>query len=90
MNHPLDCPICDQGGECDLQVPINGWEVWSREINFHNVMFVSDDRIRVWPLVVTEPDLLTTSFPVKGSFPSQQLWMLWCVCVCVGLWRTRI
>ena len=19
-NHPLDCPICDQGGECDLQV----------------------------------------------------------------------
>ena len=20
MNHPLDCPICDQGGECDLQV----------------------------------------------------------------------
>uniref|UniRef100_A0A6V7NYL7 NADH dehydrogenase [ubiquinone] iron-sulfur protein 1, mitochondrial n=1 Tax=Ananas comosus var. bracteatus TaxID=296719 RepID=A0A6V7NYL7_ANACO len=19
MNHPLDCPICDQGGECDLQ-----------------------------------------------------------------------
>ena len=20
VNHPLDCPICDQGGECDLQV----------------------------------------------------------------------
>ena len=19
MNHPLDCPVCDQGGECDLQ-----------------------------------------------------------------------
>lgn len=19
LNHPLDCPICDQGGECDLQ-----------------------------------------------------------------------
>ena len=19
MNHPLDCHICDQGGECDLQ-----------------------------------------------------------------------
>ena len=18
-NHPLDCPICDQGGQCDLQ-----------------------------------------------------------------------
>jgi NADH-quinone oxidoreductase subunit G len=19
LNHPLDCPICDQGGECQLQ-----------------------------------------------------------------------
>ena len=19
QNHPLDCPVCDQGGECDLQ-----------------------------------------------------------------------
>jgi NADH dehydrogenase/NADH:ubiquinone oxidoreductase subunit G len=19
INHPLDCPICDQGGECDMQ-----------------------------------------------------------------------
>jgi len=19
LNHPLDCPICDKGGECDLQ-----------------------------------------------------------------------
>jgi NADH dehydrogenase/NADH:ubiquinone oxidoreductase subunit G len=19
LHHPLDCPICDQGGECDLQ-----------------------------------------------------------------------
>ena len=24
MNHPLDCPICDQGGECDLQVSAGG------------------------------------------------------------------
>lgn len=23
-NHPLDCPICDQGGECDLQVTNKG------------------------------------------------------------------
>ncbi len=22
VNHPLDCPICDQGGECDLQVRV--------------------------------------------------------------------
>ena len=24
VNHPLDCPICDQAGECDLQVWICG------------------------------------------------------------------
>jgi NADH dehydrogenase (ubiquinone) Fe-S protein 1 len=22
INHPLDCPICDQGGECDLQASL--------------------------------------------------------------------
>lgn len=22
-NHPLDCPVCDQGGECDLQEQLN-------------------------------------------------------------------
>ena len=26
INHPLDCPICDQGGECDLQdIAITIW-----------------------------------------------------------------
>jgi NADH dehydrogenase (ubiquinone) Fe-S protein 1 len=24
MNQPLDCPICDQGGECDLQASFEG------------------------------------------------------------------
>jgi len=24
-NHPLDCPICDQGGECDLQDQAKNW-----------------------------------------------------------------
>src|SRR3989338_4334117 len=23
INHPLDCPVCDQGGECDLQDQID-------------------------------------------------------------------
>lgn len=26
VNHPLDCPICDQAGECDLQV----WKNYSK------------------------------------------------------------
>src|SRR3569623_1449578 len=25
INHPLDCPICDQGGECDLQAQAMGY-----------------------------------------------------------------
>jgi len=25
LNHPLDCPICDQGGECDLQDQVKIW-----------------------------------------------------------------
>ena len=25
INHPLDCPICDQGGECDLQETAMGY-----------------------------------------------------------------
>ena len=28
INHPLDCPICDQGGECDLQDQSHG--LWPR------------------------------------------------------------
>ncbi|MBL6767302.1 MAG: NADH-quinone oxidoreductase subunit G, partial [Candidatus Micropelagos sp.] len=27
INHPLDCPICDQGGECDLQDQAFGYGV---------------------------------------------------------------
>jgi len=29
INHPLDCPICDQGGECDLQDQAVGYG-WDR------------------------------------------------------------
>jgi NADH-quinone oxidoreductase subunit G len=28
VNHPLDCPVCDKGGECplqDLDVPLRAW-----------------------------------------------------------------
>ncbi len=27
INHPLDCPICDQGGECDLQDQAMGYSL---------------------------------------------------------------
>src|SRR5438270_147914 len=25
VNHPLDCPVCDKGGECPLQDSSDGW-----------------------------------------------------------------
>jgi len=31
VNHPLDCPICDAGGECDLQDNCYGLEVAKQE-----------------------------------------------------------
>ena len=30
INHPLDCPICDQGGECQLQDLAVGYGAASR------------------------------------------------------------
>lgn len=41
-NHPLDCPICDQGGECDLQVRKTlftaNWETWTVNLSIHSRM----------------------------------------------------
>lgn len=31
VNHPLDCPVCDAGGECDLQDTCYGLEVAKQE-----------------------------------------------------------
>ena len=32
INHPLDCPICDQGGECDLQDQAMGYGIANRAL----------------------------------------------------------
>lgn len=34
-NHPLDCPICDQGGECDLQVDMQSCDSISITMFLH-------------------------------------------------------
>lgn len=51
INHPLDCPICDQGGECELQDVAIGY---GRGIS----RFVEDKRVvadeNLGPLVATE------------------------------------
>ena len=33
INHPLDCPICDQGGECDLQDQAMGYGFGPRPLS---------------------------------------------------------
>ena len=49
LNHPLDCPICDQGGECDLQDQSFFWDIKKRFYNFKRV--VTDKNIG--PIVKT-------------------------------------
>jgi len=41
LNHPLDCPICDQGGECDLQDQISKYGL-STSKNFFYKNSVND------------------------------------------------
>jgi NADH-quinone oxidoreductase subunit G len=51
INHPLDCPICDQGGECDLQDQAMAYGVdFSR---FREPKRASDD-LDLGPLVATK------------------------------------
>ncbi|ESR25118.1 NADH-quinone oxidoreductase subunit NuoG [Lutibaculum baratangense] len=50
INHPLDCPICDQGGECDLQDQAMAYGVDSSR--FHENKRAVEDKY-VGPLVKT-------------------------------------
>jgi NADH-quinone oxidoreductase subunit G len=51
INHPLDCPICDQGGECDLQDQAMGYgrDAFNR---FHENKRAVEDKY-MGPLVKT-------------------------------------
>jgi len=51
INHPLDCPICDQGGECDLQDQAMGYG-FDRS-RFLEMKRAVDDKY-LGPLVKTE------------------------------------
>ncbi|MFC6490180.1 NADH-quinone oxidoreductase subunit NuoG [Nitratireductor sp. GCM10026969] len=50
INHPLDCPICDQGGECDLQDQAMAYGVDSSR--FHENKRAVEDKY-IGPLVKT-------------------------------------
>ncbi len=51
INHPLDCPICDQGGECELQDLAMGY---GRDVSrFHERKRVVKDK-NIGPLISTD------------------------------------
>ncbi|MQQ07560.1 NADH-quinone oxidoreductase subunit G [Epibacterium sp. SM1979] len=50
INHPLDCPICDQGGECDLQDQAMAYGMAGSRFKEHKR--ASDD-LDLGPLVAT-------------------------------------
>ncbi len=51
INHPLDCPICDQGGECELQDLAMGF---GRDISRYNERKRSVQDENLGPLVATD------------------------------------
>lgn len=51
INHPLDCPICDQGGECELQDLATGYGSAYSNYNEPKRAVFSDD---LGPLIDTE------------------------------------
>ena len=51
INHPLDCPICDQGGECDLQDQAMAYGV---DFSRYREPKRASDNMDLGPLVKTE------------------------------------
>jgi NADH-quinone oxidoreductase subunit G len=51
-NHPLDCPVCDRGGECELQEMVFDWggleERFTERKNYHPEKYLS-------PIVANDP-----------------------------------
>lgn len=51
INHPLDCPICDQGGECELQDLAIGF---GRSYSYYNEEKRAVTNNNIGPLIQTE------------------------------------
>jgi formate dehydrogenase alpha subunit len=52
VNHPLDCPVCDAGGECDLQDVCYAQDVTRQPFDADDV---SHPVINDWPLIQQVP-----------------------------------
>ena len=53
VNHPLDCPVCDAGGECDLQDLCYSQDVTRQPFEAEDVNAETIDR---WPLIQQVPN----------------------------------
>ena len=53
VNHPLDCPVCDAGGECDLQDICYSQDVTSQPFAAEDVNAPTIDH---WPLIQQVPN----------------------------------
>jgi formate dehydrogenase alpha subunit len=53
VNHPLDCPVCDAGGECELQNVCYEHDVTSQPFEAEDV---NADVIDRWPLIQQVPN----------------------------------
>jgi formate dehydrogenase alpha subunit len=53
VNHPLDCPVCDAGGECDLQDVCYSHDVVRQPFEADDV---NADTIDHWPLIQQVPN----------------------------------
>jgi len=49
INHPLDCPVCDQGGECPLQEAAMGFGAGNSRYIFSKREVINPDWGRWWP-----------------------------------------
>ena len=52
VNHPLDCPVCDAGGECDLKNTCYDLDVVRQEFRAQDV---NPETIDHWPLIQQVP-----------------------------------
>ncbi len=53
VNHPLDCPVCDAGGECDLQDICYSQDVTRQPFQAEDVNAATIDH---WPLIQQVPN----------------------------------
>jgi len=53
VNHPLDCPVCDAGGECDLQDVCYAHDVMNQPFGAEDVNAPTIDH---WPLIQQVPN----------------------------------